>query len=393
MTAPAGAGSARAGRYHRAMSTSINDDAAAWASPLARATEALAVAEADALLIGPGADLRYLTGYHAIEMERMTLLVLRADGRHTLIVPTLERPRALAAGLPDDLDVMDLGETDDPFAAAVTALGGSGRWRLGVGDRLWSRFLLGLQDALPAASWFLASEVTAELRMVKSPAELDALRRAGAAIDRVHLRMHEWLRPGRTEREVGRDIADAIVAEGHDEVAFVIVAAGANGASPHHETGSRIVEEGDAVVVDIGGFVDGYASDCTRDYLVGAAPEGYAEAHAALEAAQKAACDAVGPGVTAESVDAAARSVLTDAGFGSYFIHRLGHGIGLEVHEDPYMVEGNTRMLEPGMTFSVEPGIYLEGRFGMRIEDIVAVTENGVERLNTTRRQARQVLP
>ncbi len=350
-------------------------------SALDRAARAMAAAGVDALLVGPGADLRYLTGYHALPLERLTLLVARADGDHRLIVPRLERPRAEAAepGVP----LVDFAETDDPFKVAAAALGGLERGRLGVGDRLWSTFLLGLQDALPAAAWSRASAVTRELRMRKAPAEVDALRRAGAAIDRVHARVAGLLRPGRTESEVGRDIAELIVAEGHDDVRFVIVASGPNGASPHHETGARALAAGDAVVVDIGGSVDGYCSDSTRDYVIGAAPAGYADAHAALEAAQQAARAAARPGVTAESVDAAARDLLTAAGYGELFVHRTGHGIGLEEHEDPYIVAGNDLVLEPGMAFSIEPGVYARGRWGMRLEDIVVVTDGGCERLNT----------
>jgi Xaa-Pro aminopeptidase len=224
--------------------------------------------------------------------------------------------------------------------------------------------------------------------MRKTPEEVSVLRRAGQAIDRVHAAVPNLLRAGRTEADVGRDIADLIIAEGHSEVNFVIVGSGPNGASPHHETGERVIAAGDAVVVDIGGTLDGYCSDATRNYVVSTAPDGFADAHAALESAQQAACAAVRPGVTAESVDAAARDVLTEAGYGELFVHRTGHGIGLEEHEDPYIVAGNATVLEPGMAFSVEPGVYVPGRFGMRIEDIVVVTEDGCERLNTIDRAA-----
>jgi len=355
---------------------------------LDRAVAELRARDLDALLVGPGADLRHLTGYHALPLERLTLLVVRADGRHTLVVPTLERPRAEASGAGGAVDLVDVGETADPFAAVLGALDGSPARRFAVGDRLWATFLLGLQEALPGAAWVRGSEVTRELRIRKTAAEVDALRRAAAAIDRVHARVPGLLAPGRTEAEIGRDIAAAIVEEGHQEVNFVIVASGPNGASPHHETGDRVVGRGDAVVVDIGGTLDGYCSDCTRDYVVGSAPDGYAEAHAALEAAQAAACDAVRPGVTAAAVDAAARDVLEAAGYGDRFVHRTGHGIGLEEHEDPYIVAGNDRLLEPGMAFSVEPGVYLPGRWGMRIEDIVVVTGDGGERLDRIDRAA-----
>lgn len=356
---------------------------------LQRAQEAMTSAGVDALLLGPGADLRYLTGYHALPLERLTLLVARADGAHRLVVPTLERPRAEEAGVEHLADLVDVGETDDPYRVVADALQGlPGGARIGVGDRLWAMFLLGIQQAVPGRDWVPASRVMRVLRMRKTPQELDALRRAAAAIDRVHAQVPELLRPGRTEAEIGRDIAELILAEGHQEVNFVIVASGPNGASPHHETGARALARGDAVVVDIGGTLDSYCSDCTRDYVVGDAPEGYAQVHAALEQAQAAACAAVRPGVTAADVDAAARDLLEDSGYGEFFIHRTGHGIGLEEHEEPYIVAGNDLALEPRMTFSIEPGVYLPGRFGTRIEDIVAVTDDGVERLNTLPREA-----
>ncbi len=353
-------------------------------STLHRARAGMRARDVDALLVGPGADLRYLTGYHALPLERLTLLVVRAEGPHTLIVPTLERARAEAAGLPDEVTLVDVGETDDPYAAVTDALRGvRASPRLAVGDRLWATFLLALQAALPDARWLRASHITRELRMRKTAREIAALRRAGAAIDRVHERIPDLLRPGRAEAEVGRDIADAILDEGHESVNFVIVGSGPNGASPHHETGPRRLERGDPVVIDIGGTLDGYCSDCTRTYVVGAAPGGFDAAHTALERAQAAACAAVRPGVAAEAVDAAARDLLAEAGYGEAFIHRTGHGIGLEEHEEPYIVAGNDLPLAVGMTFSIEPGVYLPGRFGMRIEDIVVVTEDGYERLNT----------
>jgi Xaa-Pro aminopeptidase len=196
--------------------------------------------------------------------------------------------------------------------------------------------------------------------------------------------MAEWLRVGRTEAEVGADIAAAIIDEGHVSVDFVIVGSGPNGASPHHELSDRTIEAGDLVVVDLGGGTPtGYRSDCTRTYVVGRSPgPEVAEWYGVLQAAQKAATDAVRPGVTAEAIDAAARTVIADAGWGEHFIHRTGHGIGLDTHEAPYVVAGNELPLEPGMAFSVEPGIYLAGRYGARIEDIVVCTDDGVRILN-----------
>jgi Xaa-Pro aminopeptidase len=227
-----------------------------------------------------------------------------------------------------------------------------------------------------------------ELRMRKDTAEVEALRRAGHAIDRVHRRMAEWLRPGRTEAEVGADIAEAILAAGHTSVDFVIVGSGPNSASPHHEVSDRTIMRGDMVVVDIGGTTpDGYCSDCTRTYVAGGQPKPEAlEYYAVLQRAQDAACEAVKPGVTPEAVDAAAREIIAAAGYGDFFIHRTGHGIGLECHEEPYIVAGNTEPLEPGMAFSIEPGIYLPDEHGARIEDILVCTESGGERLNQVRR-------
>ncbi|MGH3984481.1 MAG: M24 family metallopeptidase, partial [Pseudonocardiaceae bacterium] len=230
----------------------------------------------------------------------------------------------------------------------------------------------------------LASTVLRQLRMRKDAAEIAALTAAGQAIDRVHARMGEWLRVGRTEAQVGADVAAAIVAEGHTAAAFVIVGSGPHGASPHHDVSDRVVQPGDVVVVDIGGPTpEGYFSDCTRTYSLGdPAAADVAAGYAVLQAAQDAAVAAVEPGTTAEQVDAAARIPITDAGFGDRFIHRTGHGIGLEVHEEPYIVAGNDLVLEPGMAFSIEPGIYLPGRWGARIEDIVVVDEHGATRLN-----------
>jgi Xaa-Pro aminopeptidase len=353
---------------------------------VARAQEAAAAVGLDAILVTPGPDLRYLTGYAAMPLERLTCLVVPANGNPTLVVPRLERPAAEASGAGAAAEIVDWPETADPIAL-VSRLLPTAR-RVGLDDHMWAEKVLRFRAAMPATEQVLAGGVLSELRVRKADDEIDALREAGAAIDRVHARMAEWLRPGRTEREVARDIADAIVVEGHTRADFVIVASGPNGASPHHETSDRVIEAGDPVVVDIGGTTEtGYCSDETRTYVVGEPPAEYVEAYAALLAAQVAACEQARPGVTAESVDAAARSVLDEAGLGTYFIHRTGHGIGLETHEEPYIVAGNSTVLEPRMAFSIEPGFYIAGRYGARIEDIVVITPGGVERLNQRPRE------
>ena len=362
------------------------------ADRLRRAVQAASGADIDALVITPGADLRYLVGYDAKALERLTCLLLPSAGEPVLVVPRLEHAAAEASGAASVVKVVTHEETDDAFALAAGLLRdalGAAPSTVGVSDRMWAEQLLRLRTHLPDAREVAAGVVLRPLRLRKQADEIAALRRAAQAIDGVHERMGEWLRPGRTEREVGRDIADAIIAAGHTEVNFTIVGSGPNGASPHHDTSERVIERGDAVVVDIGGAMpDGYCSDCTRTYVVGGEPDPeFARYYAVLLDAQKRACDAVRPGVSAQSVDAAARDVIVAGGYGEHFIHRTGHGIGLEEHEDPYIVAGNDVALEPGMCFSIEPGIYLAGRHGARIEDIVAVTDEGVERLDTVSRE------
>ncbi|HKE51421.1 MAG TPA: Xaa-Pro peptidase family protein [Actinomycetes bacterium] len=354
---------------------------------LQRAQRATAVAGLDALLITPGADLRYLTGYDATALERLTCLVLPANGDPVLVVPTLERPAAEASGAGKlGLEITAWEETDDPYALVASMVPDART--VAVDNHMWAEKVIALRAALPGAEQRLAGAVLRELRIRKTAEEVEELRRAAAAIDEVHAQVSEWLRPGRTEREVGKDIADAIVAAGHLRADFVIVGSGPNGASPHHEISDRVIQAGDPVVVDIGGpMPSGYCSDSTRTYVVGEPPADFLAYYDALLTAQISACEAVRPGVSCESIDAVARDLLTEAGYGEHFIHRTGHGIGLEVHEDPYLVAGNTRRLEPGMAFSIEPGVYLPGRHGARIEDIVVCTETGGERLNLRPRE------
>jgi Xaa-Pro aminopeptidase len=362
------------------------------ASRLRASAAAAHAAGIDALLITPGADLRYLVGYDALPLERLTCLIVPATGTPTLLVPRLEQPAAVASGAGGSVTVASHEETDNAFSLAATIVAdaiGRPPETIAVADRMWAEQVLRFREVMPNTAQSAAGVVMRPLRMRKRPDEVDALRGAGQAIDRVHQRMAEWLRPGRTEAEVGRDIAEAILAEGHVAVNFVIVGSGPNGASPHHQLSGRVIEAGDPVVVDIGGTMpDGYCSDCTRTYVAGGqAPSEFTDYYAVLLEAQKASCDSVRPGVSAASVDAAARDVIAAAGYGELFIHRTGHGIGLEEHEDPYIVAGNDTTLAPGMCFSIEPGIYAPGKHGARIEDIVVVTDDGVERLDTIDRE------
>ena len=364
---------------------------------LDRARAATRVAGLDALLLTPSPDLRYLLGVGGESHERLTCLVLPAESDPAIVVPALERPKldgtpVLGLGL----EIAEWADGADPYALVATVLRRSGSTpaRVALADTMPAAHVLALRASLPGCTQELASTVLGRLRIRKDSAEIAALAAAGQAIDRVHARMGEWLRVGRTEAQVGADVAAAIIEEGHTAAAFVIVGSGPHGASPHHEVSDRVVQPGDLVVVDIGGPTpEGYFSDCTRTYSMGEPSHAdVAECYAVLQAAQEAAVAAVRPGVRAKLVDAAARTPITDAGFGDRFIHRTGHGIGLDVHEQPYIVAGNDLVLETGMTFSIEPGIYLTGRWGARIEDIVVVERNGAKRLNHRPREL-AVLP
>jgi Xaa-Pro aminopeptidase len=360
----------------------------------AKRLRAAAAAAADAglagLVITPGYDLRYLVGSRAQTFERLTALVLPATGEPTVVVPRLELASLKESAVTElGLAVRDWVDGDDPYRVVADALGGaqagqSGRLAVAtaVTDAMPALHLLPLADVLGVVP-VLATDVLRRLRMIKDAAEIDALRKAGAAIDRVHARVPEFLVPGRTEADVAADIAEAIVAEGHSAVAFIIVGSGPHGADPHHECSDRELRAGDIVVVDIGGpYEPGYNSDSTRTYSIGEPDAEVARRYAVLQRAQQAAVEAVRPGVTAEQVDAVARDVLEAEGLAEAFVHRTGHGIGLSVHEEPYIVAGNALTLEEGMAFSVEPGIYFPGHWGARIEDIVVVTADGALPVN-----------
>jgi Xaa-Pro aminopeptidase len=339
---------------------------------IGRARETMDRLGIDCLLVSVGPDLPYLTGYEAMPSERLTMLVMRRDGEVTLVIPELEAPRLA----PGPFGIRSWSETEDP-AAIVASLAGRPTVAA-VGDHMRAVFLLGLLPLLPATTFVPASVVTRVLREVKEPAEVEALRAAAHAVDRVAGRIpHELRFGGRSERAVARDVVEMTLAEGHESASFWIVASGPNSASPHHEPGDRIIGRGDSVVVDFGGRMSGYCSDTTRTFVVDDPTPELSEIHALVAAAQAAARAHARAGVTAASVDAAARAVIDDAGYGDYFVHRLGHGIGLEGHEHPYLVAGNDHVLEPGNAFSIEPGIYLPGRLGVRIEDIAVIAPGG----------------
>ncbi|GHB95061.1 aminopeptidase P family protein [Streptomyces albogriseolus] len=350
-----------------------------------RAARQAADAGLAGLLVAPGPDLVWLTGYAPPAVtERLTLLVLAAGREPVLVVPTLEAPDAEKATGAPALALRDWTDGKDPYALTAALLDAQGRF--GVSDNAWALHLLGLQTTLPGTSYVSLTEALPMLRAVKDAAELERLAAAGAAADAAFEEIRNVRFSGRRESEVAADLAALLRRFGHSQVDFTIVASGPNGANPHHEAGDRRIERGDMVVLDFGGLRDGYGSDTSRTVHVGEPTEEERRVHDLVREAQEAGFRAVRPGAACQDVDRAARAVIADAGYGEYFIHRTGHGIGVTTHEPPYMIEGEEQPLVPGMCFSVEPGVYLPGRFGVRIEDIVTVTEDGGRRLNDTER-------
>ncbi|NNE73099.1 MAG: aminopeptidase P family protein [Acidimicrobiales bacterium] len=358
---------------------------AGFAARIDRARHHMSAQGVDALLLSVGADLPYLTGYEAMPLERLTMLVLPAEGDAHLVVPGLEAPRVVER--PGVFTVVPWGETDDPIAIVADLAGSVGT--AAIGDTTWAGFLVDLQRAMPDTAFGRASAVMSELRAVKDDAEIQSLRRAAEAVDRIAARLQTGEIPliGHTEAEVSAELGRQIIAEGHHRVNFAIVAAGPNAASPHHEPGATVIEPNQVVLCDFGGTMPGtdgigYCSDITRCVYTGEPPTEFRELYDVLYEAQAASVAAATVGTPCERVDAVGRAVIADGGYGEYFIHRTGHGIGVEGHEDPYIVEGNATPLVAGHAFSVEPGIYVPGRWGARLEDIVVAAEAGPDPLN-----------
>lgn len=355
-------------------------DSSMFHDRLRRVRDAMADHDIDTLLLSVGHDLPYLTGYTAMPLERLTMLVVPRGEAATMVIPALEAPRVREMSAVFEL--LPWTETQDP--TAIVARLAAGSERVAVGDQMWARFLVELLPQLPGATYVRAVDIVGPLRMTKDAAEIDALAAAGAAVDRIagELQRGEIPLVGRTEAEVSAHLSRRIIEEGHDKVNFAIVAAGENAASPHHHAGSRVIAENEIVLCDFGGTMAGYCSDTTRCVVTGDIPGDIAEAYAVLHEAQRVGVAAGTVGTPCEDVDRATRRVIDEAGYGEYFIHRTGHGIGLEEHEDPYIVEGNTLALDAGHAFSIEPGIYVPGKWGMRLEDIVVATPDGPLPLN-----------
>ncbi|MGH2416887.1 MAG: M24 family metallopeptidase [Candidatus Limnocylindria bacterium] len=351
---------------------------------ISRAARAAGERGVDALLITPSPDYAYLLGYGAPAMERLTCLIVPANGEAVLLLPRLEEPLARheLGELVDEVTLVPWDETDDPIRLVQTIVAGS--LRVAVQDQMWARFALRLRAALDPAQLVEAGPTMSALRRIKSPEEIDRLRAAASAADAAMRAIMGERLSGRSEADVSRRIGSLLIGEGHDAAGFAIVASGPNSASPHHTAGERAVQPGDAVVVDIGGTRAGYSSDTTCTAFVGEPDPEFAALYAVLREAQHAACEAVQPGIPCSEIDATARRIIEEAGYGEAFIHRTGHGIGMETHEEPYIVTSNPEPLQAGHAFSIEPGIYIRDTWGARIEDIVICTDAGGERLNTT---------
>ncbi len=356
---------------------------AVYADRLLRATAEAATRGIGALLVTPSVDYQYLLGYSAPALERLTCLILPVEGAPALVLPRLEEPLARheLGPLAEGLEIVTWDETDDPFRLVSARL--RGILRVGLQDQMWSRFVLRLRALLDPAELVDASPAIGAVRRIKSPEEVDRLRAVAAAADEAMRGIMGERLSGRTEADVSRRIQHLLLEAGHETADFAIVGSGPNSASPHHSPGDRVIEAGDAVVLDIGGMRAGYCSDTTRTAFVGEPPADFAAMYEVLRLAQAAACDAVAPGVPARDVDRAARRIIEEAGYGDAFMHRTGHGIGVETHEEPYIVESNDEPLMAGHAFSIEPGIYITDQWGARIEDILVCTEAGGERLNT----------
>jgi D-alanyl-D-alanine dipeptidase len=361
-----------------------------FARRLDRAAEQASDAGLSGVLVTPGPDLLYFTGYAPIAVtERITMLAIRPGREPAMIVPVLERPDAETSPAAAVMSIAGWKDGDDPYAATAALLDPRGRYA--ISDSAWAMHVLGLQRELPESGYVSMTSALPMLRAIKGPDELERLAAAGAAADASFEQIRQVRFAGRREDEIAADLAGFLREHGHSQVDFTVVGSGPNGANPHHEMSDRVIEEGDMVVLDFGGLKDGYGSDTSRTVHVGDPTEEEREVHELVRRAQQAGFDAVRPGAACQDVDRAARRVIADAGYGERFIHRTGHGIGLTTHEPPYVIEGETRELQPGMCFSIEPGVYLPGRFGVRIEDIVTVTQQGGRRLNTTPRDMQLV--
>jgi Xaa-Pro aminopeptidase len=348
---------------------------------LAMLREKMQATSTDLVALGPGSHMQWLIGFHTHADERPCLLLVSATGE-AFLMPALN-----AEGTREHTDIAFHIWADDegPNAAlesALAAIGAAQAGSVALDETMRADFALLLLDALPKdIRRSFTGDTVGALRMVKDEAEVVALKMNAGIADRAVQMAFDAIKPGMTEAELAGLIRGQFSSEGATP-SFWIVGGGPNGAFPHHSASDRPLQEGDAVVIDVGGKKSGYPSDITRMAVIGQPPEGYGQLHTVVENAVRAALKAARPGARAKDVDAAARGVIADAGYGEYFVHRTGHGLGIDGHEPPYVTATSDTVLEEGMVFSIEPGIYLPGRFGIRLEEIVVLRADGPEILS-----------
>lgn len=356
---------------------------------LARIRARMQTAGIGLLALPPGDDLVYLLGYSPHADERPCYLFLTA-GDAVFLVPDLNAGQARAHV---DMPLLTYSDAEGPSAALAQVRDRLGAPdRIAVGDTMRADGLLLLQERWSKSAFIAGAAVMAPVRMIKTADEIEVLRRSAATADVATDAAFAACRPGVTEAAVARAVADAFALQGVTHVGFAIVAGGPNSAYPHHATSARPLQAGEPVLVDLGGRLEGYSSDITRMAFLGEPSVRYREIHAVVEHAVRAGLDAVAAGAPLAAVDRAARAVIEAAGYGPQFTHRTGHGIGVSGHEPPSVTHTNEIPMQEGMVFSVEPGIYLEGEFGVRLEEVVVVTARGAERLSKLPREVR-VLP
>jgi Xaa-Pro aminopeptidase len=340
----------------------------------------------DSLILTPGAGMRYIAGFSTEGHERLICLIVPKNGDCVFITPALnaDQVRTNPAGFADVRAWNDEEGWAPTVRKAASDLGLNGQV-IAVDPLMHARFLLGFEEIVSNAKFRSAGDLLGDARIAKDAEEIAAMKRAAQITDEIIPVAFAACVPGVSELDVQLAMEGAIYGRGAELSFNPIIGTGSNSALPHHHTGSRKLSTGDVVVLDFGAALDGYHGDITRTVAIGQASDEAKRVYEVVYAAHMAALNAAREGVTCESVDSAARGVIEEAGYGQYFIHRTGHGIGLEVHEYPNMVAGNKQILKPGMCFSIEPGIYLTDKFGVRLENIVTIAEGGrAVPLNTT---------
>lgn len=337
----------------------------------------------DVMMIGPSADLEFLIKYSPHPDERFQALFFLPDKRYFYISPELTYEE-IRDKLDNDADIYKWGDHEGFIDAVVTAIN---RYKLagkniGVNDGISAINLIDIQEKINA-KFINGHDILEMLRVIKDKSEIEKLRKAAKLADEVMGETIDYIRPGMTEKDIKKKIEELFMQKGADRLAFEpIIASGANSSMPHYSEDSRVIQEKDIIILDLGCKYKGYCSDISRTVLVGGITDEEKKVYDITLRANKAGEEAAKQGVKAEDVDKASRDIIKSEGYGQYFFNRTGHGIGISVHEAPYIKAGNKQILERGMAFSVEPGIYMQNKFGMRIEDIVVIRADGPEVLN-----------